>query len=167
MVWCARESLEYVSSPAMVCDLHYGWIHWDPPTRSWHSVTNLQLSTPSPPTPEQAAAARLAAALRDARAAAARAEEAACAARDALAADDKQTVAAQLAAVAQAAAEAQSAAERAAEAASAAQGDEPRPITITSTPPIIGGISQPAKTGPVGFRYINNPNINGSSEEGA
>ena len=141
MVWCARESLDYVSSPAMVCDLHYGWIHWDPPTRSWHSVTNLQLSTPSPPTPQQAAAARLAAALRDARAAAARAVEAARAARDALADGDKQTVAAQLAAVAQAAAEAQSAAERAAEAASAAEGDEPRPPTLLGIPSIIDTIS--------------------------
>jgi acyl-CoA reductase-like NAD-dependent aldehyde dehydrogenase len=157
MVWCARESLDYVSSPAMVCDRHYGWIHWDPPTRSWHSVTNLQLSMPWRPTAEQAA-------LRDAQAAAARAVEAARAAQDAQAAGDQQAVAARLAAVAQAAAEAQSAAERAAEAASAAQGDEPRPLTSPGTPPFIDVISQPAETGPVGIRNINSPNINGSSE---
>ena len=53
MVWCARESLDYASSQAMVCHWHYGWIHWDPPTQSWHSVTNVQLSMPRPPTAEQ------------------------------------------------------------------------------------------------------------------
>jgi hypothetical protein len=61
MVWCARESRDYVGSQAMVCHWHFGWIHWDPPTQSWHSVTNLQLSMPCPPTAEQAADAAQAA----------------------------------------------------------------------------------------------------------
>ena len=133
MVWCARESLDYASSQAMVCDWHYGWIHWDPPTQSWHSVTNVQLSMPRPPTAEQVAAAaqtaaaQLAAAARDAQAAAARAVEAARAAQDAQAAGDQQAVAAQVAAAAEAAAEVYAAAERAAEAANAAPGDAPPP----------------------------------------
>jgi hypothetical protein len=126
MVWCARESLDYASSQAMVCDWHYGWIHWDPLTQSWHSVTNVQLSMPRPPTAEQVAAAAQTAA-RDAQAAAARAVEAARAAEDAQAAGDQQAVAAQVAAAAEAAAEVYAAAERAAEAANAAPGDAPPP----------------------------------------
>lgn len=46
MVWCARESENYPLSEAMFCHWHYGWIHWDEATKSWHSVTSLQLSMP-------------------------------------------------------------------------------------------------------------------------
>jgi hypothetical protein len=48
MVWCARESADYERSAALCCHWHYGWIHWDAETRSWHSVTNRQLSLPQP-----------------------------------------------------------------------------------------------------------------------
>jgi len=46
MVWCAREADNYPLSEAMLCHWHYGWIHWDEATKSWHSVTSLQLSMP-------------------------------------------------------------------------------------------------------------------------
>ena len=59
MVWCAREAADYPSSEAMLCHWHYGWIHWDEPTRTWHSITSLQLSIPAiiigPKTKEEAA----------------------------------------------------------------------------------------------------------------
>lgn len=159
MVWCARESRDYVSSQAMVCDWYYGWIHWDHPTQSWHSVTNLQLSMPRPPTAEQvaaaaqAAAAQSAAAVRDAQAAAARAVEAARAAQDALAAGDQQAVAAQVAAAAEAAEEAHSAAARAADADRAAQGEAPPPGAVPplevrlGIPPITHDVILPAEAG--------------------
>ena len=52
MVWCAREADNYPLSEAMFCHWHYGWIHWDEATKSWHSVTSLQLSMPVTTEPE-------------------------------------------------------------------------------------------------------------------
>lgn len=52
MVWCAREADNYPLSEAMFCHWHYGWIHWDEATESWHSVTSLQLSMQVPDEPE-------------------------------------------------------------------------------------------------------------------
>ena len=38
----------------MSCHEYYGWIHWDVPTQSWHSVTGYQLTQQSA-VPEAAA----------------------------------------------------------------------------------------------------------------
>jgi len=46
MVWCARESGDYRQSAAMVSHWHYGWIHWDAVSKTWHSVTSYQLGPP-------------------------------------------------------------------------------------------------------------------------
>ena len=59
MVWCAREVQDFPSSPAMYCHPHYGWIHWDTNTASWHSVTNLQISKPQAQVDVQPDAAQL------------------------------------------------------------------------------------------------------------
>jgi hypothetical protein len=51
MVWCARESADYLPSKAMNLDPYYGWIHWDSTTKAWHTVTDYELGRPDSRTP--------------------------------------------------------------------------------------------------------------------
>lgn len=51
MVWCARESADYAPAldGAMQFFNPYGWIHWDPESDTWHTVTGFQLGEAARP----------------------------------------------------------------------------------------------------------------------
>lgn len=95
MVWCARESADYrptMHGPMQFFN-HYGWIHWDSDTGTWHTVTGYQLAGPGqipaqsdPPVIQALSLVGEAAAARAAAAEAALAGEAAAASADAAAA---------------------------------------------------------------------------------